>query len=133
MNKALKLTLIPLAALALFAGGCASVPTTSHAYLGTTPCSPTTTASIRILREAPKAAYVSLGEIRAEPCREDLSNAKIEEALKLEAAKLGADAIILKSDKMEITGAASTGPRWGRAYDKVMDRVIVAVAIKYST
>jgi hypothetical protein len=74
---------------------------------------------------------VRLGEVRAEPSSENVDVAKIEGALRKEAAKLGADAVVVVYDRTQVTGAFVTGPWWGRSVQTVQGRIVIAVAIKY--
>lgn len=73
-----------------------------------------------------------LGEVRAEPSSESVSAAKIEEALRKAAAKLGADAAVVVYDQTQVTGAYVTGPWYGRSIQRIEGRVVLAVAIKYN-
>lgn len=57
--------------------------------------------------------------------------ALIEAALREEAAKLGADAVIVVSDRIEITEASVTGGVVNRSLRRDEGRVIAAIAIKY--
>jgi hypothetical protein len=86
---------------------------------------------VQILCTIPTKPHVRLGEVRAEPSDESVPAAKIEEALRNAAAKLGADAAVVVSDTTQVTGAYVTGPWYGRTIERVEGRVVVAVAIKY--
>ena len=52
-------------------------------------------------------------------------------ALRKAAAKLGADAVVVVSDSTQVTGAYVTGPWYGRSIERVVGRIVIAVAIKY--
>jgi len=54
--------------------------------------------------------HVRLGEVRAEPSSQSVDVTKIEEALRKEAAKLGADAVVVVYDRTQVRGAVVTGP-----------------------
>jgi hypothetical protein len=56
---------------------------------------------------------------------------KVEDKLRAEAAKLGADAAVVVYDRIAPIGAYVTGPWWGRNLDTISGRKLVAVAIKY--
>jgi hypothetical protein len=121
-----------LAATALvLATGCQSVSTSHVQYIGGPRVSPSDPAQVQILRAEPTRAHVRLGEVRAEPYSESMEAAKIEDAIRKEAAKLGADAIVVVRDKTQVMGAMVTGPWWGRSVETIQGRVIIAVAIKY--
>jgi len=111
--------------------GCQTVSTTSQQAIGGPTFPPSDPAQVQILRTQPTRAHVRLGEVRAEPSDQSVSAAKIEEALRKAAAKLGADAAVVVYDHTQVTGAYVTGPWYGRSIQQITGRVIVAVAIKY--
>ncbi len=57
--------------------------------------------------------------------------AKIEDAVRKEAAKLGADAAVVVYDKTQVVGAQVVGGWLNRSIETIQGRVIVAIAIKY--
>jgi hypothetical protein len=125
------------AAFAALAGlflltGCNTVSVNSNQYVGVQSYPPSNPAQIKILRQDPVQPHTQLGEIRAEPSSESVSAQKIETALRNAAAKMGADAVVIKYDRTEVTGAMVTGPWYGRSVQQIMGRVVVGVAIKYS-
>jgi hypothetical protein len=126
--------LAPFAAvLALVAlTGCNTVSTTTNQALGVPTFPPNMDpASIQILTTPPTRPHVRLGDIQAEPYRENASAATITLALQKAAAKLGADAVVIVSDRNQVMGAIVTGPWYGRSVQAMDQRVIVGVAIKY--
>jgi len=122
---------LALGSLLLFTG-CQTVSMTSTQEIGGPTYSPSNPAEIQILRTQPTRAHVRLGELRAEPSSEEVSAAKIEEALRKAAAKMGADAVVVVSDRTQVMGAYVTGPWYGRSIQRIEGRVVVAVAIKYT-
>ena len=120
------------AVVALFAlTACNTVSTSYKQDIGGPRFAATDPAQVQILRAEPTRAHVRLGEIRAEPASTSTDVSKIEDALRKQAAKLGADAAVVVADTTQITGAYVTGPWWGRSIDTVQGRVVIAVAIKY--
>jgi hypothetical protein len=113
------------------ATGCQTVSTTHTQEIGAPRFAPSDPAKVEILRTEPTRAHVRLGEVQAEPSDTSVDASKIEEALRKEAARLGADAAVVVADKTQVTGAVVTGPWWGRSIESVQGRVVVAVAIKY--
>jgi len=121
-----------LATTTLFlATGCQTVSINSTQDIGGPTFPPSDPAQVQILRTEPTRAHVRLGEVRAEPSDESVSAAKIEEALRNAAAKMGADAAVVVYDRTQVTGAYVTGPWYGRSIQQIQGRVVVAVAIKY--
>ena len=57
--------------------------------------------------------------------------AEIEAKLRSEAAKLGADAVVVVYDRVRTTGAFVAGPLFARSVEGVSGRKVVGVAIKY--
>jgi hypothetical protein len=111
--------------------GCASIYERNHAYLGSPRYPSTMPASVQILASEPDRPKVQLGEIvltvEGSPRRDTLEN-----RLKKAAAKLGADAVFVVYDKTHLFPVAYWdwwGPWSEGTYS---DRVIVAVAIKFT-
>jgi len=110
--------------------GCASISEHTHAYLGSPQYPPTNPNNVLVLAAEPKEPKEPLGEIilwvQGDPSRQQLE-AKLREA----AARLGADAVFIASDRTHIHpilywdwwGPAGTSEEW--------DRHVVGVAIKF--
>jgi hypothetical protein len=111
--------------------GCQTISIHSTQEIGGPTFPPSDPAQVQILRTAPTKPHVRLGEVRAEPSDESVSAAKIEEALRKAAARMGADAAVVVSDSTQVTGAYVTGPWYGRSIQRIEGRVVIAVAIKY--
>ena len=45
---------------------------------------------------------------------------------------MGADAVVIVSDRTQVAGATITGPWYGRTIQQTTARVVVGVAIKYA-
>ena len=73
----------------------------------------------------------SLGEVFAEPSG-DPTVAQYEQALREGAAKMGADAVVVVYDRMQVVGTMVTGPWWAPAASPIVDRVVVGLAIRYT-
>jgi hypothetical protein len=111
--------------------GCKTVSTSSHQYLGTPTYPPTVPAQVEILRTPPTRPHVQLGEIRAQPSSSSVSNLQLEQALQKQAARMGANAVVVTVDHDEVTGASVVGPVWSRSVYTVTGRVITGVAIRF--
>jgi hypothetical protein len=111
--------------------GCNTVSTTRTQAVGGPKFPPSDPAQVQILHAEPTRPHVRLGEVRAEPSSVDVDVTKIEAALRKEASKLGADAVVLVYDKTQTVGAVVTGPWFGRSVSPIEGRVVIAVAIKY--
>ena len=121
------------AAVGLFVlTGCNTVSTSTNQALGvpTYPPNPNP-AMIQVMTTPPTRPHVRLGEIQAEPYSSSVTAAKITESLQKAAAKLGADAVVIVSDRNQVMGAMVTGGWYGRSVQAIDQRVIVGVAIKY--
>jgi hypothetical protein len=120
-----------LGAAALTFSGCASIDTYSHSYLGSPQYPPTDPSQVRLITSNPQMYEKNkLGEIvldvEGEPSRE-----KLETRLKEEGAKLGADAVVVVSDRTRIV-PNYYGNWWGGYGGDTTDfhRDIVALAVK---
>ena len=110
--------------------GCSSIDVNTKAYLGLPKYAPSDPAKVAILTAEPKQASERLGEVMlsvdGNPPRE-----RIEDRLRHEAARLGANAVIVLHDKNVVFPVVYSG-WWGPygVYESVR-RDIVAAAIKY--
>lgn len=125
------LTALAAAALLFVLTGCQSVYTSHTQDIGAKRFPPSDPTQVQILQTPPTRAHVRLGEVRAEPSSTGVDVVKIEEALRKEAAKLGADAAVVVYDRTQVTGVVVTGSWRFRSVDQIQGRVVVAIAIKY--
>ena len=119
-----------LGAAAALCGGCASISTQSNAFLGSPHYPPTTAASVKILMEEPKQPMERLGQVflsvEGQPKREDL-----ERRLREEAARLGANAVFVVSDKLHVFPYVYWDPWWGPSGNfEETRRDIVGIAVR---
>jgi hypothetical protein len=111
---------------------CATVDATSTQYVGAPHPPPTDPANVAILRAEPGRPHDRLGEVVVDASTEPPPPiADVEAKMRAEAAKLGADAVVIVLDRVVPTGVYVSGPWWGRSVDTVTGRKIVGVAIKY--
>ncbi len=120
---------VTLAAATL--AGCSTVSVSSTRYLGAPQFAPTDPNTVEILRQVPKRRHEKLGEVFLQPSG-DPPVAEMEQALRTEAAKLGADAAVVVFDRFKRVGTVIQGPWWSRSSYPVYGRTIVAVAIRFT-
>ena len=131
LHKAIRLFALLVAVVgSLVVGGCSTVSVSSTHYLGVPVFPATDAAQVEILRKEPKRPLERLGEIILEPSGNP-ELGRIEQALRAEAAKLGANAVVVVRDETRRVGAWIDGWRWVRTSHVIYGRVIVAVAIRY--
>jgi hypothetical protein len=111
--------------------GCATVSVSSTRYLGVPQFAPTDPASVEILRHIPRRPHEKLGEVFLQPSGNP-PVAEMEQALRGEAAKMGAEAAVIVFDRFKRIGTVIQGPWWARSSYPVYGRTIVAVAIRYT-
>jgi len=109
---------------------CSTISVSSTRYLGVAQFAPTDPNSVEILRREPRRPHEKLGEVYLEPSGSP-PVAEMEQAIRREAAKLGADAAVLVYDRTKRIGTVYQGPWWARSSYAVYGRRIVAVAIRY--
>jgi hypothetical protein len=109
---------------------CTTISVSSTHSLGVPQFAPTDPNAVEILRRVPKRAHEKLGEVYLEPSGSP-SVAELEEALRGEAAKLGADAAVVVFDRYKRVGTVTQGPWWARSARPIYGRTIVAVAVRY--
>jgi hypothetical protein len=111
--------------------GCQTVSSSHTQEIGGPRYSASNPAQVQILRTPPERAHVRLGEVRVQPSSKDVDASRIEDALRKEAAQLGADAVVVVHDHTQLVGAQITGGPMNRSVDLVERRNVYAVAIKY--
>jgi hypothetical protein len=109
---------------------CSTVSVSSIGYLGVPQFAPTDPNGVEIMRREPSRPHEKLGEVYLKPSGSP-SVAEMEQAIRTEAAKLGADAAVLVFDKTKRIGTVYQGPWWARSSYAVYGRRVVAVAIHY--
>jgi hypothetical protein len=111
--------------------GCNTISMQTTSYLGTPSYPPTEPASIEILQTAPTKPHVRLGEITAEPSGNPTKE-QIQQKFQVAAAKMGANAVVIVSDRTQIMGGIVTGGWYDRQISAVEGRIITGVAIRYT-
>ncbi len=113
--------------------GCSSYSVRTIQYVGAPRPAATSPTRIEILRAEPARPHEKLGEVVVDATIDPPpSIEKVEAALRRDAAKLGADAVVLVHDQTHPVGAYVSGPWWSPMMVTVHGRLIVAVAIKYN-
>ncbi len=120
------MTLLPVVVLA----GCGSVSSHSAQYVGVPRFPASDSGRVEILRQEPARPHHRLGEVFVDTSREP-SQERVNVALRVEAAKLGADAVFLVVDRSWVVNVVTVDPHWGTQVDPVRSRGIIGVAIKY--
>jgi ABC-type sugar transport system substrate-binding protein len=124
-------TAVVVAVAALGAAACSTVSVSSIRYLGVSAFAATDPNSVQILRQVPRRPHDKLGEVFLEPSGNP-TVPEMEQAIRNEAAKLGADAAVVVHDKFRRVGSVIQGPWWSRSSYPIYARTIVAVAIRYT-
>ena len=112
--------------------GCSFVSTRIQPYLGGPTFPPTDPARVQILRAEPAHPHHRLGEVFVEPSG-DPTVAQYEQALREAGAQMGADAVVVVYDRMQVLGTVVSGPWWAPSASPVVGRVVVGLAIRSST
>jgi hypothetical protein len=118
-------------AVSLLLAGCSFVTTRIQPYLGGPTFPPSDPTKVEILRAQPTRPHERLGEVFAEPSG-DPTVAQYEQALREGAARMGADAVVVVYDRMQVVGTMVTGPWWAPAASPIVGRVVVGLAIRYT-
>jgi len=123
---------VVLTALVLASASCASVSSTSTPYVGAPHPQPSDPNAVQILRQEPTRPHARLGEIVVDAWTDPAPPiAKVEDKLRAEAGKLGADAVVVVYDQVQPVGAYVAGPWWGRNIETITGHRLVGVAIRY--
>ena len=134
-SSLMKRIVIGITAVAVFAllSACATVDGRSTPYIGAPHRAPSDPASVALLHEPPTQPNDQLGEVVVDASTQPPpAIEQIEGRLRDEAAKLGADAVVIVMDRVVPIGFYAAGPG-GPIVDTVTGRRIVGVAIKFRT
>ncbi len=130
-TKCVKAGLIVLALLVM--GGCATIDATTAPAVGAPRFSPSDPAAVQILRQDPPRQFDQLGQIVLDASTNPAPPVMdIEARLRSEAAKLGADAVVIVWDRIQPIGVQYTGgPWWGGDVEAIRAHRLVGVAIRF--
>lgn len=130
-------------ALAFGVTACSTIGTRTTPYAAVPELPPTTPNHVKILLQQPPGPYQELGTIVVDGSTEPMPPPeKFEEALRHQASDLGADAVVVLSDRVQPDGLVGdlppsdyylVGDYWTRSVQTISGRQSVAVAIKYGT
>ncbi|MBZ5588520.1 MAG: hypothetical protein LAO05_08150 [Acidobacteriia bacterium] len=112
-------------------GGCTTISVSSTRYLDVPQFGPTDANAVEIPWHAPRRPHERLGEVLIEPSGNP-SVGEMGQAIRIEAAKMGADAAVLVYDKTRRIVTVVEGRWWTRSAHAVYGRRIIAVAIRYT-
>ena len=113
-------------------GACASVDAVTTEYVGVPKFPPSDAKKIDIMRSEPAQRIVRLGEIVVDASVDPPpAAADIEDKLRWEAARLGADAVVVVVDQVQQVGAYVSGPYWAPTVQPLAGRKVVGIAVKY--
>ena len=118
-------------AASLLVTGCSSISTTHTQDICAPRFAPSDPAQVEILPNVPARPHIELGQVWAYSGSASGDPSKVEEALRKEAAKLGADAFVVWRDGIQIGDSAFFPAYEGRLVKKVPGRTVIGVAIKY--
>ena len=118
------------AGLVLTSISCSSVSSSSERLIGAPVFPPTRPESVVILRREPRKPHDRIGHVYIEPSGNPAVS-EMEQAIRTEAAKLGADAAVIVYDKTRRIGRVYEGPWWDRRIYPIFGRKIVAVTIRF--
>ena len=111
---------------------CATIDATVTQYAGAPHFPPTNPAAVEILRVELIRPHEHLGEVEVDASAQPAPPIEeVEAKLRAEAAKLGADAIVVVFDRLQPVGAFVSGPWFGWDVDVIKGRKVGGVAIKY--
>jgi len=126
-------TLAGCAVLALL-GSCANMEVTTSQYAGAPRPAATKPADVEILRTEPVRPHERLGEIVIDATTDPAPPIeKVEQRVREEGAKLGADAVVVVVDRIQNMGSYVSGPWWGSTVEPIVGRKLIGVAIKYKS
>ena len=126
-------TFLGLAVASLLWGtGCCGIRTAHTQDVGGPRFAPSDPAQIEILSGVPARPHVELGQVWAYSYDPSADTSKMEDALRKEAAKLGADAFVVWQDRVQITDSTISEPKVEDSLNlNHHGRTVIGAAIKY--
>jgi len=114
--------------------GCTSLDTRTMPYVGVPRYAASDPAKVELLRTPPTRDHDRLGEVTVDASVDPAPPMeKIEAALKQEAARLGADAVVIVHDGIHPVAYYAWGPWWSPSVSSIPGRVVVGIAVKYKS
>ena len=105
---------------------------TTTAYVGAPHFPPSNPASVEILRTSPSQPHDRLGEVVVDASIQPAPPVtEVEQKLREEAARIGADAAVVVYDRVQPAGLYVTGGWWNQSVETFSERKLVGVAIRY--
>lgn len=121
-----------LAIVSLPLESCTTLDAHSIQYAGAPRFPASNPTGVKILREEPPGPNERLGEIVVDASVDPApSVSKVEERLRIEAGKLGADAVVIVYDSIQALGVYAVAPWWNGTVPTKEGRQLIGVAIKY--
>src|SRR5688500_4025109 len=109
-----------LGTLTCWLAACASLHATTTPYTDASHYPPVNPASVHIVRTQPTQLHDRLGEIVVDaPTHSVTPSHDIEQKLRQEAAKLGADAVVVVYDRLQPMGTYAMGGYWDQRVETV--------------
>jgi len=121
-----------VAAVTCLVVSCASIDSHTTPYVGAPHPPPTDPATVEILRTSPTRSHERIGEVKVDASTDPAPLVTdIEARLRKDAARIGADAVVVVYDRIQPVGAYVSGSWWGGTVNTISGRVLIGVAIKY--
>ncbi|WP_408004359.1 MULTISPECIES: hypothetical protein [Pseudomonas] len=112
--------------------GCSSIDARTTQYVGAPHPSPTTAATVEVLRSEPTRPHVRLGEIVVDASVSPPPPiTDVEQKLREQAASIGGDAVVVVYDRIQPVSAYVSGPLWDRDIRSIDGRKLKGIVIKY--
>jgi hypothetical protein len=120
-----------LTAASLLLAGCRGISTAHTRDIGGARFAPSDPAQVEILTDVPARPHVELGQVWAYSSDMSTDASEMEDALRKEAAKLGANAFVVWEDKIQPSDTQILEPKVGHSLNATHGRTVIGAAIKY--
>lgn len=118
---------------ALTLSACSSIDLKTTEYVGAPHAAPTLDSSVEVLRSEPSRPHDRLGEIVVSASTEPAPQvSEIEQRLRVEAAKIGGNAVVVVYDQIQPVAAYVSGPLWNRDIETIQGRKLKGIVIRYT-
>lgn len=123
---------LSLLAISVCVAACATLNASTTQYVGAPHYPPTEASSVEILRFEPRKPHERLGEIVIDASSNPApAIEKVEDKMRSEAAKIGANAVVVVLDRLQPSASFVGRPWRGGGYESTEGRKVVGIAVRY--
>ena len=122
-------SILTAVAILIVAVGCNTISVETKQNIAAPNFPPTDPATVQVLDARPPGGWVFLGDINM-TVEGKPTKAAIQTKFRTAAAKMGANAVVVVSDRIVVLSTYISGPAWGQEASPITGRQIIVEAIR---